>query len=96
MLSVVAVVEFATVDVFLLYVYELMKVWFGTEYEQAKTIHDKYLSYALKDQTGAKDYYLINGRQVSLVGGRGDSSGTVFGMDIWVKDALTKDTMYKD
>ncbi len=76
------------------YSYELLKLWFGKEYEQAKKIHDQYLGYALNDVSWKHQIYLINGRQISVVGGNGDS-GNVFSFQVWAKGFITKDTMLK-
>ncbi len=76
------------------YTYELLKLWFGKDYEQAKKIHDQYLSYGLKDIDWKHQIYLINGRQISVVGGNGDS-GNVFSFQVWAKGFITKDTMLR-
>lgn len=76
------------------YVDELMKVWFGSEYTTAKKLHDQYLGYSLRDEAAHSGYYLINGRQVYFAGGR-DLGGRRFSMEVWAKDFITKDTMYK-
>ncbi|EGD45969.1 S-layer domain-containing protein [Ruminiclostridium papyrosolvens DSM 2782] len=76
------------------YTYELLKVWFGKDYEQAKKIHDQYLDYGLKDIDWKHQIYLINGRQISVVGGNGDS-GNVFSFQVWAKGFITKETMLK-
>ncbi len=76
------------------YVYELMKVWFGSDYDVAKKLHDQYLGYSLKDEAAHSGYYLINGRQVYFAGGR-DLGGRRFCMEVWAKGFITKDTMYK-
>ncbi len=76
------------------YTYELLKIWFGKDYEQAKKIHDQYLSYGLKDIDWKHQIYLLNGRQISVVGGNGDS-GNVFSFHVWAKGYITKDTMLK-
>lgn len=76
------------------YSYELMKVWFGKDYEQAKKIHDQYLNYALNSVNWKQGVYLINGRQIHVVGGNGDS-GNIFSFEVWAKDFITKDTMLK-
>lgn len=76
------------------YSYELLKLWFGKDYEQAKKIHDQYLGYALNDIDWKHQIYLINGRQISVVGGNGDS-GNVFSFQVWAKGFITKDTMLK-
>lgn len=77
------------------YTYELMKVWFGNEYTKAKSLHDQYLSYAVNDQDNKSAFYLINGRQVKFSGGRGEFSGNGFTVQVWAKDVITKDTMFK-
>jgi len=77
------------------YTNELMKVWFGKDYEQAKKLHDQYLNYALADIKGVNNFYLINGRQIYIYGGR-DIGGVKFGMQVWAKDLITKDTMAKN
>ena len=76
------------------YSYELLKLWFGKDYEQAKKIHDQYLGYALNDVKGKIGIYLVNGRQIYVVGGNGDS-GDVFSFKVWAKGFITKDTMLK-
>ncbi len=76
------------------YSYELLKLWFGKDYEQAKKIHDQYLAYALNDIEGKIGIYLINGRQIYVVGGNGDS-GDVFSFKVWAKGFITNDTMLK-
>ena len=70
--------------------YEVMKVWFGAEYEKAKALHDKYLSIALDDKPVEFKVYMLNGRQVYFAGG--DNS---FKMEVWAKDVITKETMFK-
>ncbi len=77
------------------YVYELMKIWFGSEYEKAKALHDRYLGYALNDDLGKADFYMINGRQVRFAGGH-DLGGKRLSMQVWGKDFITEKTMYKD
>ncbi len=76
------------------YTYELLKLWFGKDYEQAKKIHDQYLGYGLKDVEGKIGIYLLNGRQIYVVGGNGDS-GNVFSFKVWGKGFINKNTMLK-
>ncbi len=76
------------------YTYELLKLWFGKDYEQAKKIHDQYLGYGLNDIDWKHQIYLLNGRQISVVGGNGDS-GNVFSFQVWAKGFITKDTILK-
>ena len=76
------------------YCYELLKVWFGSDFEQAKKIHDQYLGYALNEQAWKEGVYLINGRQIYIYGGHGQG-GTNFTMRIWAKGFITKETMLK-
>ncbi len=76
------------------YTYELLKLWFGKDYEQAKKIHDQYLYYGLNDIDWKHHIYLLNDRQISVVGGNGDS-GNVFSFQVWAKGFINKDTMLK-
>ncbi|PYG84328.1 S-layer family protein [Ruminiclostridium sufflavum DSM 19573] len=76
------------------YCCELLKVWFGSEYEQAKKIHDQYLGYALNDQSWKSGVYLLNGRQIYVIGGRSES-GNSFAFQVWAKGFITKETMLK-
>lgn len=76
------------------YTYELLKLWFGKDYEQAKKIHDQYLDYGLKDIEGKIGIYLLNGRQIYVVGGNGDS-GDVLSFKVWAKGYINKNTMLK-
>ena len=76
------------------YSYELLKVWFDSEYEQAKKIHDQYLGYALNGQTWKRNQYILNGRQISVGGGHSES-GDVFEFSVWAKGFITKETMLK-
>ena len=76
------------------YCYELLKVWFGNEYEKAKKIHDQYLGYALNEQAWKDGVYHINGRQIYIYGGHGQG-GTNFNMQVWAKGFITKETMQK-
>ncbi|HEY5583866.1 MAG TPA: S-layer homology domain-containing protein, partial [Ruminiclostridium sp.] len=76
------------------YSYELLKVWFGKDYEQAKKIHDQYLGYAINDQAWKDGVYLLNGRQIYIYGGHGQG-GTNFKMQVWAKEFITKETMLK-
>ncbi|HEY5583549.1 MAG TPA: S-layer homology domain-containing protein [Ruminiclostridium sp.] len=76
------------------YSYELLKVWFGKDYEQAKKIHDQYLGSALNNEAWKEGVYILNGRQIYIYGGLGQG-GTNFKMQVWAKDFITKDTMLK-
>lgn len=76
------------------YCYELLKVWFGSDYEQAKKIHDLYLGYALNGVPWKEGVYLLNGRQIVVVGGNSES-GNVFEFSIWAKGFITKESMLK-
>ncbi|EPR11945.1 S-layer homology domain-containing protein [Ruminiclostridium papyrosolvens] len=76
------------------YSHELLKVWFQKNYEQAKKIHDQYLSYAINGVEWKSGVYLVDGRQIYVVGGNGDS-GNVFTFQVWAKDFITKDKMLK-
>ena len=76
------------------YCYELLKVWFDSEYEQAKKIHDQYLGYALNGQTWKRNQYILNGRQISVGGGHGEG-GDAFVFQVWAKGFITKETMLK-
>ena len=76
------------------YCYELLKVWFGSDYEQAKKIHDQYLGYALNGVAWKEGVYLLNGRQIVVIGGNSES-GNVFEFSVWAKGFITKDNMLK-
>lgn len=69
--------------------YELMKVWFGADYQKAKDLHDKYLNLALNNKTAEKQFYMINGRQVYFAGGH-DIGGNGFIMYVWVKGVISE------
>ncbi|AEY67315.1 S-layer homology domain-containing protein [Clostridium sp. BNL1100] len=76
------------------YTYELLKLWFGKDYEQAKKIHDKYLYYSLNDVSWKHGVYFLNGRQIYVIGGRSEG-GISFGFQVWAKDYITKNTMLR-
>jgi hypothetical protein len=76
------------------YIYELLKLWFGKDYEEAKKIHDKYLGYALNDENWKEGIYLLNGREIYVIGGRGEG-GISFAFQVWAKDFITRDKMLK-
>lgn len=76
------------------YTYELLKLWFGKDYEQAKKIHDKFLNYSLNDVSWKHGVYYHNGRQFYVIGGRGEG-GISFGFQVWAKDYITKNTILK-
>lgn len=76
------------------YCYELLKIWFSTDYEQAKKIHDQYLGYALNGQAWKDGVYLLNGRQIYVIGGHGEG-GNSFAFQVWAKGFITKETMLK-
>ncbi|ACL76960.1 S-layer homology domain-containing protein [Ruminiclostridium cellulolyticum] len=76
------------------YSYELIKLWFGKDYEQAKKIHDKYLNYSLNDMSWRHGVYFLNGRQIYVIGGRSEG-GISFGFQVWAKDYITKNTMLR-
>ncbi len=76
------------------YTYELLKIWFGKDYEQAKKIHDKYLNYSLNDVSWKHEVYYLNGRQIYVIGGRSEG-GISFGFQVWAKDYITKNTMLR-
>lgn len=76
------------------YTYELLKLWFGKDYEQAKKIHDKFLNYSLNDVSWKHGVYYFNGRQFYVIGGRSEG-GISFGFQVWAKDYITKNTILK-
>ncbi|EGD46255.1 S-layer domain-containing protein [Ruminiclostridium papyrosolvens DSM 2782] len=79
------------------YIYELLKFWFGKDYEQAKKIHDQYLSIAVKDADWREGVYLLNNRQIYIGGGNGTTgiNGDAFKLQVWAKGFITKDMMLK-
>ena len=76
------------------YCYELLKAWFGSEYEQARKIHDLYLGYALNGVAWKEGVHYLNGRQIVVVGGNSES-GNVFEFSVWAKGFITKENMLK-
>ncbi len=76
------------------YTYELLKLWFGKDYVEAKNIHDKYLSYSLNDVSWKHGVHFLNGRQIYVIGGRSEG-GISFAFQVWAKDYITKNTMLR-
>ena len=77
------------------YTYELMKVWFGSDYTKAKQLHDKYLRMTINGDPGDFTIAYLNGRQVIFDGGADSTGRSVFSMDIWAKDYISKDNLVK-
>ena len=77
------------------YTYELMKVWFGSDYAKAKQIHDKYLKMTITGDPCDFTIAYLNGRQVIFYGGQASTGRSVFSMDIWAKGYISKDNLLK-
>ena len=77
------------------YTYELMKVWFGSDYAKAKQLHDKYLKMTINGDSSDFTIAYLNGRQVIFYGGQASTGRSVFSMDIWAKGYISKDNLVK-
>ena len=77
------------------YTYELMKVWFGSDYSKAKQLHDKYLKMTINGDPYDSTVAYLNGRQVIFRGGQASTGRSVFSMDIWAKGYISKDNLVK-
>ena len=77
------------------YTYELMKVWFESDYAKAKQLHDKYLKMTISGDPCDFTIAYLNGRQVIFDGGADSTGRSVFSIDIWAKGYISKDNLLK-